>query len=66
MIEELDVLARRYGVTRNKGIVVPCSGCGIGCYPVEPLDCFCMRCHAQARDEYEAGQAPGKAGGESP
>lgn len=44
-------LAEKLGVTRNKSIVVPCSGCGIGCHPVSPLDCFCIECYAEQNPE---------------
>ncbi len=41
-----DDLAASLGVVRNKRIIVPCSGCGVGCYAVEPLGCFCVKCYA--------------------
>jgi hypothetical protein len=47
--KELDELAARLGVTRNKRTIVPCSGCGIACHPVETLCCFCVKCVAEQR-----------------
>jgi hypothetical protein len=57
-------LARKLGVTRNRGIIVPCSGCGIGCNPVSPLDCFCVRCVAKHREAEDAA-ASVRVGGET-
>lgn len=37
-------LAARF--ERHPWMVVPCSDCGIGCRPVMPLGCFCVKCHA--------------------
>ncbi len=47
--DELEALARRLGVIRHPSMVVPCSGCGIGCRPVMPLGCFCVTCVAAQR-----------------
>lgn len=48
-MNELDELARSLGVTRGKATIVKCSGCGVGCYAVQPLGCFCIRCYAASQ-----------------
>ena len=51
----LDALATKLGVTRNRDIIVPCSGCGIGCNPVREwgAECFCVSCYAKERTKKE-------------
>ncbi len=50
----LDQFARMLGVRRHPTMLIPCSGCGIGCRPVEPLCCFCISCYAAQRTEKKA------------
>lgn len=57
---ERDELARQLGVQRNKRMIVKCSGCGIGCYAVEPLCCFCIRCVARQRSSTVAREESGR------
>lgn len=60
---ELDKLAATLGVRRNKGLVIPCSGCGVACHPCGQLypgapyvrgglcECFCVTCVAKMQVE---------------
>lgn len=46
--ESYDRLRAILGVTRNTRIIIPCSGCGIGCHPIGN-GCHCVKCVAWMR-----------------